>query len=59
MARWEAPEEPWQYRLLDMLPSSIDKDLLRETLKMTPTERLECVRQMAGLIEEVARRRGD
>jgi len=59
MARWELPEEPWQYRLLDLLPSSIDRGQLLEGLKLTPTERIEQVRAMGAFVEEVAKARGD
>ncbi len=34
-------ERPWQYELLDKMPSSIDMTQLEENLRLTPTERLE------------------
>ncbi|WP_394822832.1 hypothetical protein [Pendulispora albinea] len=33
-------EEPWDVRILNLLPSSIDETQLDENLKLTPEERL-------------------
>ena len=50
---WDPTEEAWQYRLLDQLKPGIDLVQLERSLRMTPTERLELVRKMAELAEEL------
>lgn len=45
---WRPPEEPWQYRILAVLPSSIDDSQLAIDLRLTPTERVE---KMCRLLE--------
>jgi len=58
---WYPVEEFWQYRVLDQLPSGIDEAQLRAALAMTPTERVEAVRRLQALCEQLqaARRRHD
>jgi hypothetical protein len=53
------PEEPWQYRVLDQLPSGIDEAQLREDLALTPTQRLEKLQALVAFAEEAARARRD
>ncbi len=43
----------WQDRILDALPSSIDPTLIAESLKRTPTERLEYMRAAALSLDEM------
>jgi hypothetical protein len=38
---WRFAEEPWQYRVLDCLPSGIDHAQLERMRKRTPSERLD------------------
>ena len=40
---WRPHEAPWQYRLLDALPASVDSSQLERALQMTPTERIEAM----------------
>lgn len=37
---WFPVTEPWQYRVLDLNPQSLDEASLQEGLRMTPDERL-------------------
>ena len=55
----DSPRQPWQYRVLDCLPPSIDEADLRASLQLTPTERLQRVEQMAALVAEADRVRHD
>jgi hypothetical protein len=57
MPRFEMPAEPWQYRVLDALPPSLDEALLREELALTPEQRLERLRELTDLAEEAQRAR--
>jgi hypothetical protein len=41
----------WQDRLLAAIPPSIDSTLITESLKLTPTERLETMRRAAASFE--------
>ncbi len=52
---WDPGEKPWQYELLDKLPSGIDVGQLEENLKLTPTERLEKLRLLVEFLEDVRR----
>jgi len=54
---WNPEEEAWQYRLLDRLPPGLDLVQLERSLRLTPTERLEAVRQMQKLAEDLRRGR--
>ena len=50
------PHYGWQDRILAALPPSIDPTLIAESLKRTPTERLECMRAAALSLEKMRRR---
>jgi hypothetical protein len=52
---WEPTFEVWQYELLDKLPRSIDVTQIEESLRLTPTERLERMRRFMEFLEEVRR----
>src|SRR5918996_176966 len=54
---WEPTDYAWQYELLDKLPSGIDAVQLERGLRMTFTERLEAVRQLAEFADELRRGR--
>jgi hypothetical protein len=54
---WPTQERAWQDELVDKLPSSIDKGQLERSLRMTVTERLEQIRKMGELVEEMRRGR--
>ena len=51
------PELSWQDRIVQSLPSGIDLEQLERFLKLTPTERLEKMRELLESAE--ALRRGD
>lgn len=55
---WRPPDAPWQYRLLDSLPSGVDASQIARALQMTPTERIEamCALVQAGEQLKNARR---
>src|SRR5262245_54281780 len=46
----------WHDHLLAMMPSSIDRTLLADSLKMSPTERLETMRRAAESLAAMTRR---
>jgi hypothetical protein len=46
----------WQDRLIAALGSGVDDTLLTESLRMTPTERLDTMRQAALSLESMTRR---
>lgn len=50
---WSFVDEPWQYRILDHLPSGIDEAQLERARKLTPTERLEAVVELMALGESL------
>ncbi|MBL8742637.1 MAG: hypothetical protein JNK04_16130 [Myxococcales bacterium] len=50
---WRPVEEPWQYRLLDALPPSVDEAQLHRALEMTVTERIEAMCRMVALAEQL------
>lgn len=54
---WSPPDEPWQYRILDALPPSIDPAQLERARRMTPTERIQAAMQIAALGDALARAR--
>jgi|LauGreDrversion4_2_1035121.scaffolds.fasta_scaffold325920_2 hypothetical protein len=37
---WHPVEEPWQYRVLDAMPPSIDLEQIKRARAMTLTERI-------------------
>lgn len=53
--RWEPTGEVWQYELLDKLPRSVDPTQIEESLRLTPTERLERMQRFAEFLEDVRR----
>lgn len=48
---WRWLDEPWQFRVLDQLPSSIDMALLERTLAMTPAERIQAAQELMETAE--------
>lgn len=50
---WRPVDEPWQYRVLDSMPPSIDVEQLRRALEMTPTERLLAMQELMRTAEEL------
>lgn len=60
---WRWVDEPWQYRVLDALPSGIDLAQLERARSWTFGERLDALTQMMELAEElragVAKRAGE
>ena len=48
--------QAWQDRLIAALPSSVDSTLVAESLKMTPTDRLETMRRAAVSLDAMTRR---
>lgn len=56
---WRPCEAPWQYRVLDALPPSVDEGQLAAALAMTPTERLEAMVRLLELGQTLRRARQD
>ena len=54
-----AIELPWQTELLRRMPPSIDPSQIEESLRQTPTERLERMQRLVEFLEEVQRAGGD
>lgn len=54
-AMWRPVEEPWQYRVLDAMPPSVDPTQLTRALAMTPTERIEAMVALLRTAEELRR----
>ncbi|MBI2391566.1 MAG: hypothetical protein HYV09_18405 [Deltaproteobacteria bacterium] len=52
---WRPVEEPWQYRVLDSMPPSVDLEQLRRALAMTPTERIEAMCELLRTAEALRR----
>jgi hypothetical protein len=52
----KARRPAWPDRLLAAMPPSIDPTLIAESLKMTPTDRLETMRRAAASLETMMRR---
>ena len=50
---------PWQMELLHRLSASIDPSQIEESLRQTPTERLERMQRLVEFLEEVQRAGGD
>lgn len=48
---WQPVDEPWQYRVLDSMAPSVDKEQLKRALAMTPTERIEAMRELMRTAE--------
>jgi hypothetical protein len=49
----------WETDILAHYPSGVDWTQIEERLKLTPTERLERMRQFLEFLEGAKRRRGD
>ncbi len=58
-SHWPYPDESglpaWDERVLALLPPSVDRSQIEESLRLTPTERLQRLQQLA---EAVAAMRG-
>ncbi len=54
---WWPATQPWQYRVLDAMPASIDLGQLEHALTMSPTERVEAMLAMVKLGEALRRAR--
>ena len=52
---WHPVDEPWQYRVLDAMPPSVGVAQLRRALAMTPTERIEAMRELVRTADELRR----
>jgi hypothetical protein len=55
---WFPPDQPWQYRILDQLPSGVDVAQLEQARRMTPTERVEAMCRLVELGEMLRHARG-
>lgn len=55
----DAKEWTWYRDILDHYPSSVDMTQVEERMKLTPTERLEKMRQFLVFLEEAKRPRGN
>jgi hypothetical protein len=56
---WKPPETAWQHELLRRMPSSIDPSQIEESLRRSPTERIEHMRALVEFLEEVRKAGGD
>lgn len=54
---WRPVDRPWQYEVLDRLPAGVDVTLIDESLKRTPTERVERLMELLRAMEELQRAR--
>ena len=50
---WYPATEPWQFRVLDALPPSVDVAQLQAALALTPTERVEAAMRLNAFAEEI------
>ncbi|MBX3185636.1 MAG: hypothetical protein KF819_01420 [Labilithrix sp.] len=50
---WFYVDEPWQYRILDALPSGVDHAQLERARTWTPEERLEALERLMGIAAEL------
>jgi hypothetical protein len=50
---WSFVEEPWQYRVLDDLPSGVDRAQLERARELSPAERLDDVARLMALAAEL------
>lgn len=48
---WRPVEDPWQYRVLDALPSGVDRAQLERARKWTFDERLDALTELMELAE--------
>jgi hypothetical protein len=47
------PDAPWDVRILRAIDSGVDESLVAERLKLTPTERIETMRQALLTAEDL------
>jgi len=52
---WRPVDEPWQYRLLDALPSSVDEAQLKRALEMTVSQRIDAMCRLVSAAEQLRR----
>lgn len=52
---WRPVDDPWQYRVLDAMPPSIDLAQLEAARRLTPTERIEAMLALVRAAEELRR----
>jgi hypothetical protein len=52
---WRPVDEPWQYRVIDAMPPSIDIEQIKRALAMTPTERILAMMQAMEAAEALRR----
>jgi hypothetical protein len=52
---WKPAETPWQHELLQRMPPSIDPTQIIESLRLTPTERIERMLRFMAFAEDVRR----
>ncbi len=50
---WYWTDEPWQYRVLDALPSGVDQAQLDHALTLSPTERVQSVMDLMSMAEDL------
>lgn len=50
---WFFVEEPWQYRVLDLLPPGVDRTLIERARKMTASERIDALEELCQAAEEL------
>jgi hypothetical protein len=58
---WRPVESPWQYRILDAIPSGIDLAQLEAARNLTPQERVVAMMKLMQVVEQLqaARKRGE
>jgi hypothetical protein len=52
---WHPVDEPWQYRVLDAMPPSIDIEQIKRARQMTPTERILAMMNVVEAAEALRR----
>jgi len=50
---WRPVDEPWQYRVLDAMPPSVDVEQLNHALRMTLTERIVAMMKLVETAESL------
>ena len=54
-AMWHPVEEPWQYRVIDAMPPSIDLEQIKRARALTLTERILAMMNVMGAAEALRR----
>ena len=54
---WRPVENPWQYRILDSIPSGIDEAQLQAARSMSPHERVVALMKLMEVVEELQKAR--